>query len=172
MTHRTCTMCGMEKAFDQFNKHKGCKHGLSPTCRSCANTVSKACKQANKAQTYATVRAWVERNRDRSREIKRKWKEANKGAVLAHTRARQARQRMAVPAWADLEKIKAVYNAAAELRAKGFDVHVDHIVPLSGKDVTGFHVEYNLRIVDASTNMAKGNKLAPDVVPIAALDLA
>ena len=37
--------------------------------------------------------------------------------------------------------------------------HVDHIIPLKGKNVCGLHVENNLRIIDGLSNMKKGNKL-------------
>ena len=61
-----------------------------------------------------------------------------------HTMAK----RKQVPPWADVEKIKQIYLN----RPKGF--HVDHIIPLQGKLVSGLHVENNLQYLPAKENMS------------------
>lgn len=57
-----------------------------------------------------------------------------------------------VPSWADLDKIKEIYNNCPE------GMHVDHIVPLQGDLVSGLHVENNLQYLTATENMSKHNK--------------
>lgn len=40
----------------------------------------------------------------------------------------------------------------------GISWHVDHIVPLQGVNVNGFHVWYNLQVIPAILNLQKSNK--------------
>lgn len=54
--------------------------------------------------------------------------------------------------WANLQKIAEIYKN----RPEGY--HVDHIIPLNGKDVCGLHVENNLQYLPKVDNLKKGNK--------------
>ena len=45
----------------------------------------------------------------------------------------------------------------------GRQYHVDHIIPLRGKGVSGFHVAGNLRVVLAKTNNVKNNSFTPEI---------
>ena len=65
------------------------------------------------------------------------------------------------PKWVDLEiegVIKEIYELAT-VRTKlfGFSWHVDHIIPLQGKLVSGLHVPENLQVIPAIENMRKLN---------------
>jgi 5-methylcytosine-specific restriction endonuclease McrA len=58
-----------------------------------------------------------------------------------------------------------VVKEAHELRklrnqTTGFEWHVDHIVPLKGKEVCGLHIWSNLRVIPKVLNLRKGNKHA------------
>jgi len=69
---------------------------------------------------------------------------------------------MATPVWADLQAIKEIYKKAHKLKKEtGENWHVDHIVPLKGKIVSGLHVEYNLQILTATENCKKSNRYWP-----------
>ena len=57
-----------------------------------------------------------------------------------------------MPAWANKEKIAALYKEAKE---KGLTV--DHIVPLSSRLVCGLHCEQNMQLLSAEDNRKKGN---------------
>jgi hypothetical protein len=121
----------------------------------------------------------VDCNRDRSNRTKRQgyystkqWKEYQhvyrqgysktthgKGILAARTRRRYASKLLRTPKWADLNKIKTVYIEAARLTEEtGINMHVDHIIPLQGRKVSGLHVFENLRIIPAKENISKNNR--------------
>lgn len=78
---------------------------------------------------------------------------------------RRAAKLQRTPAWLtpiDFERIKNVYRLA-ELQTKitGELWHVDHIIPLQGKLVSGLHVPANLQAIRAFENVSKNNKWDP-----------
>ena len=92
-----------------------------------------------------------------------RYKKENRSKVLADTRFRQALQKKRVPAWADRYEIERFYEEAKRLTQEtGLSHHVDHIVPLRGRLVSGFHCQQNLRVVPASENLKKNNKWDAD----------
>ena len=87
------------------------------------------------------------------------YKKHNREKVLAlHAKYRSVK-RERVPKWFFLEKeaIRDLYGEASKLRDIGIDVHVDHIIPLQGRLVSGLHTLANLQILDATENIKKSN---------------
>lgn len=77
----------------------------------------------------------------------------------AATAKRRAQLLKATPAWADNDEIRKFYRLAQIMsEATGTDYHVDHIYPLQGDRVSGFHVENNLQILEGTINQSKSNK--------------
>jgi len=81
---------------------------------------------------------------------------------LARTRKRQLAKLNRIPKWlteSDWLNIKCKYSVAAMLsRESGKKYHVDHIIPLQGKLVSGLHVPSNIQVILAIENVKKSNK--------------
>lgn len=70
------------------------------------------------------------------------------------------RMKKFTPRWADQEAIDRIYSEARRLSDEtGIQYHVDHVVPLKGRSVTGLHVANNLQILSAYQNQRKWNRL-------------
>jgi hypothetical protein len=97
-----------------------------------------------------------------AKEAKGRYKLANPGKVNADTAKRRIAKMHRTPAWLtvdDLWVIEQAYELAA-LRTKlfGFSWHVDHILPLQGKKVSGLHVPNNLQVIPWVDNVRKANR--------------
>jgi len=77
----------------------------------------------------------------------------------AASSTRKAAKLNATPVWANEKYIKLWYKLAqVEAKRTGRVVHVDHIIPLQGKNVCGLHCEDNMQLLLAEDNYSKGNK--------------
>jgi predicted nucleic acid-binding Zn ribbon protein len=79
-------------------------------------------------------------------------KGANKFKHKQYDKIRELKKTKRVPKWANKRLIEQKYKDCPP----GF--HVDHIIPLNGKDVCGFHVEYNLQHLSPEDNTKKSNQ--------------
>jgi len=92
------------------------------------------------------------------------WARSNKGKANANKKAYKAGKANACPIWvknnADYMWMMQETYSLANLRTTlfGFQWHVDHIVPLRGKIVSGLHVPWNLQVIPGSENCIKSNK--------------
>lgn len=71
-------------------------------------------------------------------------------------------ERLQTPPWANRSAIRAIYEEARRVTAEtGQPHHVDHDYPLRGTFVSGLHVETNLVVMPALSNLSKGNRFTP-----------
>jgi len=92
-------------------------------------------------------------NPERESEIYKRAYRNNPKRVILNNIVRAKRVRQATPPWADLDAIRS-FAATCPL---GF--HIDHIVPIKGKNVCGLHVLWNLQYLPSAANLSKGNRL-------------
>lgn len=93
------------------------------------------------------------------RSYRRMQPDAEQEKAVRRKRARSA----ATPAWADVDVMRAIYRECRRLsRLTGVRHHVDHIVPLTSKQVCGLHNEFNLQVLPAADNLKKHNRHWPD----------
>ena len=136
------------------NTIKSEKWYSGPTCRRCyRNKRDSAIRDKLNAQR----KAYMVANPHKKKEYEKRHQEVNRESYLASQKRREARHRAiklnATPKWADREAIDKIYNECPA----GY--HVDHVLPLKGKEVCGLHVSWNLQYLLPADNIAKSNKL-------------
>ena len=122
----------------------------------------KAWREKNKEKIYADNQKWRLANKDKQKEYARKSRINNSARVNAANSKRRTDKLNRTPKWLtkdDLWLIKEAHELAV-LRTKlfGFKWHVDHIIPLKGKTVSGLHVPNNLQVIEGKLNIMKNNK--------------
>jgi hypothetical protein len=127
---------------------RSCKRGHAPL----RYTSNNDCVECSKLRTSEFFRANKGYKADYYKSYHSRWKKENRGLVNFYTNSRRARTKIQTPKWADRQAIKEFYINCPE----GY--HVDHIIPLKGKNVCGLHVEDNLQYLPAVENMIKSNK--------------
>jgi hypothetical protein len=115
-------------------------------------------ENSEKVKAYAkkATKAWLDRNPD----YQKNFYQANKQIYMAASARRRAAQDSATPAWLtaiDKAMIQEMYDVSeARYIQTGIKHHVDHIVPINGKNVAGMHVPWNLQVITAHENLSKG----------------
>lgn len=162
---KKCSKCHVSKPFDAFHKHKSNKDGLQFQCKTCRiegcakyfQSISDEKKEERKAKTNT----WREQNRKLTRSYASEYKSKNRATYTANQKLRQVGKINRTPLWLtefDHLKMKCYYQVASmRTRESGEAWHVDHIIPLQGKNVCGLHVPSNLQIIPAIENMRKHN---------------
>jgi hypothetical protein len=157
---KVCSRCKATRELCEFAESKQKRDGLYSYCKECARQYQAAYRAANRD----SINKWRAENADAMRRLNRAWRQENAGRRNAANALRYARQKRAVPLWANAQAISAIYQRAADLSAAtGIAYEVDHIVPLQGEVVCGLHCEANLQVITQRENAAKRNRYWPDM---------
>jgi len=158
-----------EKAKQDNEKHYftglPCKHGhidmrqtSDGTCMACSREKSAKWVQLNRNKYLERKFISNEKRRVEAQLFTKQWKATNPEKRNALEAKRRAAKNQRTPYWANQEDIKMFYEVANVLSRGGVLFHVDHIIPLKGKEASGFHVENNLQVLPWHLNLKKGNK--------------
>lgn len=139
-----------EKA-KQYNKANREKHGDKYR----AYDRARGKTPERRALNNKVSAAWRAKNIDHDRAVKRAYYRANKDKAVLKKVIRNSRSKRATPAWLTPE-MKRQISEVYRLRPVGY--HVDHIIPLCGKNVSGLNVPWNLQYLPATENLKKGNR--------------
>jgi len=171
---KSCLNCGVV-----FNRHPNAKF-CSIECKDAKWQLDNWDKMLEAAEKYrkspkgqeflkkdrinnaTRSKLWKQANPERTREIDKQSYERNKDTEVFKKRHnfleanRRAAKLKATPNWLTEEhklQIRAIYDSCPE----GF--HVDHVIPLQGREVRGLHVPWNLQLLPWKLNLKKSNKV-------------
>jgi hypothetical protein len=159
---KICNKCNVTKELTEFYNHSKHRDGKASTCKPCHNKARKNYYQANKDREKELAALWIKNNPEKHREYYKNYYNNNRHKEVHRGRLKQLKRKQNVPSWADMQAIKAIYDEAKRLTLMhGTPYHVDHIIPLQGKLVSGLHVHTNLRVLPAKDNLSKSNTYDP-----------
>ena len=162
-----CSKCGLFTALATANRSRKTGEMLYRSwCASCEKQRKAKWVQENIDHVLTKTLEYQKQHPEQVKATKKKWADNNKEYQLAYKRssrakypekyraavsARRARVKQQKPAWETFSRLRSFYEKCPQ----GY--HVDHVIPLRGKLVSGLHVLENLQYLPASENMAKRN---------------
>jgi hypothetical protein len=118
--------------------------------------------QKNRVARRAQALVAYYANHAKSKERLRAYQKANPAEYASAAAAHRAAKLQRTPVWLtdfDKLKIKCLYSVAAMLTRENKEPwHVDHVLPLQGKLISGLHVPSNMRVLRGKENISKHNK--------------
>lgn len=162
-----CVKCSLEAVQRYHAKHPDRRkeqsvkdNNKNPEQRSAAHKVwrkANVAHDANRKQQYRTT------NLEKVKATYKQYYDANYPRMLAKRNKQHADKLKRTPAWLTEDEhwmIEQAYELAS-LRTKMFGVawHVDHVLPLRGKTVSGLHTPYNMQVILGTENLRKGNRV-------------
>jgi hypothetical protein len=120
-----------------------------------------AWQEANAAHVKARKAARYEADKERVNAKNAAWAAANPGKVRLYSHQRRVAESNRTVDW-DTELTELATQEAADLSClreihTGIKWHIDHVIPLRGRKVSGLHVWNNLAVIPAVENLRKNN---------------
>jgi hypothetical protein len=138
--------------------HLSPRYSGNQTCVACTaeDAAASELRRAERIQADPDFRI---KRRAQKNSTSSKWRKSHRGEKSAEWAKYRADKLQRTPKWADLEMIRKIYDTSAWItKVTGLEHHVDHIIPMRGKLVSGLHVAENLRVLPGPENLSKGSK--------------
>jgi hypothetical protein len=163
---KACTKCGEEKEFTEFSRKGKSLFGFVNYCKSCKAEYTRDHNKKFPDKKKDADKNYYLNNADRIKGAVKVYAKENKDSLrpkhLARTVKRRVEKLNRTPKWltdSDFKQIKCMYELSDRLSScLGIRFHVDHIIPLQGREVSGLHTPNNLQVIPAIINLQKGNK--------------
>ena len=157
MQKKVCSSCLKEKPIQEMSKNKNKKVHYTAICKLCTN---KRCKKeylVKKDIIQKRAKEYIQKNPDKLKKWCRTRYLKDPQKYKANSRVyNRFRRKQTVTLSQNLKnQLKIIYRKRIFMGTK---YHVDHIIPLRGKNVSGLHVPWNLQIITAKENLSKNNK--------------
>ena len=160
MASRNCELCGMSITHKRVDARFCSRKHKSEASDLKRNYAVEYQRNKEVRRKQALTYYYASHTKSKLVALQRQKKRLDK--VAAYEALRRAKKLQRTPAWLstfDKLKIERIYKIAAMLTRKNKELwHVDHIIPLQGKLVSGLHVPNNLQVMRAIDNIAKNNK--------------
>jgi hypothetical protein len=142
--YKTCPQCMEVKLLEEFKLSKHNRDGRSAWCKKCNSTYSSRYvnKQLHNINNQKYVRT------EKGSAVRKATKERRRAFHKNNTPLTLSKE--------ERQYINYLYWKMKIMRKNGFDVHVDHIIPISKG---GLHIPENLQIIPGEDNLRKTNKI-------------
>lgn len=150
--YKVCTTCKKELLLSDFYKDPTREYKPRPSCKECGYSKQKVWTENNREQVNARSLGYYYKNH-----------KVNCSRLNETSSKRRARLRSR-PEWSNKNKIQLIFVKAKELSLRyNIEFHVDHVVPLRSKYVSGLHTEDNLQLLEKGINLKKKDLYWPDM---------
>jgi hypothetical protein len=166
-----CKPCDRIRSLENYKKNRAARiegmKGYHLRNRACRLGQMKAWSSKNGSLKSESMHAWYLANKDWVRGQHKDYRKRNPHKVAYWTSKRRLAKMQRTPKWLTrhhLAVIEMFYETSNNFsKETGTQFHVDHIIPLQGRNVSGLHVPWNLQIIEAAVNIAKKNRILPCV---------
>lgn len=163
MTMKTCNRCHAKKHVGEFFRNHLMGDGHLKQCKACTRSSQQTYRATRPGGAKAERQSRYLRELEigsRTRVAPQKYgqdPDSHRRASLKYMQKRKV-QTVALTELDEFVIDEAIRLRLLRERATGIEWHIDHVVPLNHKLASGLHNAFNVEVVPAVWNLAKGNR--------------